>query len=303
MLEASAPGSVFLFGEHAVVYGHPAIVVAIDEKIHVTVAPNKKGVVRVTSVFGSQKIPLGRLRGKPKYVLAAIRKIFELTGKPIGLNIKIKSKLPPASGLGTSSAVTVATLKAASKLLGLSLSKNELVFLAREVEKEIQGRASLAGVSAATLGGILEIRGDRYRELPYRDFDVVIGYSGIPSRTARMIQKVWKLRENNRVIVDTIFEAIGELAEAGAIYLRKGEWLKLGMLMNINHALLGAMRVVHPRVEKMVKVSRDAGAYGAKLTGAGGGGCMIALIKDKKPLKELRRLGFRAFCTKPWGRS
>jgi mevalonate kinase len=307
MPRASAPGSVFLFGEHAVVYGRPALVASLDRVIEVSAELNGTEILNVKSELGELTAPVYSLpkTGKLRYVVEAVEKVFASVGRREGIDLEIKSHLPAASGLGTSSAVCVATIAAVSRAMGWRLSKDKIVELSLEAELEVQGLASRAGVSAATCGGFLLIKGKRVTEIKGPRLRAVIGWSGIPSHTARLLEEVQRKREERPGLIDLIFDVIGEITKQGVDSLEKGLLDRVGVLMNVNHALLSSLKIVPSRIERMAAVSRKAGAYGAKMTGAGGGGCMLALVEDeseKQVLEALRELGVEAFSARLGGR-
>jgi mevalonate kinase len=306
MPRASAPGSVFLFGEHAVVYGRPALVASIDRVVEVSAEPKEGKVLNITSDLGhlSTKIPIPPTRGRLQYVVEAVRQVFEYAGRERGIDIKIKSQLPAASGLGTSSAVCAATVGAVSRAMGLELSKEEMVELSFKTELAVQGLASRAGVSAAVHGGFLKLEERKAERAEGGRLRAVAGWSGIPSSTKRLVEKVRRLREQRGELVDSIFDFIGEIARQGVQCLSERDLRKMGILMDLNHSLLSSLKIVPTRIERMVAAAREAGAYGAKITGAGGGGCMLALVggSESRVIKAVQSVGADAFPVRLGGR-
>lgn len=298
MPSASSFGTVFLFGEHAVVYGFPALVASVDRKISVSAERNRRDTIRIRSSLGSATIrinDIGRAGGKLNYVIRAIHNTFQHIGKTGGMDVNIKSSLPPSSGLGTSSAVCVATIRAVSSAFDSSLEEKDLINLALKTERDIQGLASRAGVTCALFGGYWLIEGERATKIEAQGMEAVVGWSGIPSSTRKMVRFVGKLKEKQPVIVDVIFNGIGWLTRVGVNYLRSGNVERLGQLMNLNHALLASLKIVPPKIERMLQACWERGALGAKITGAGGGGCIIALGKTEKILKAIEETGGKAF--------
>jgi len=250
----SAPGKVFLFGEHAVVYGKPGIAMAIKPRVQVT--------VRHTRYSQKPNSPY----------IAECFKLVDVKG-----SVYVKSQLPSASGLGSSAAVTVATLFAINDEFELGYDREEVADLAFEVEKITQGgRASATDTYVSTFGGLVFIRGNEKRRLiPPSNFSIVIGNSLIAHNTAEMVEKVADLHQRSPIVADGIMDAIGGVTMEAMHNLENPK--ELGVLMNRNHALLDALGVGHPVLSQLVLAVRGAGAYGAKLSGAGGGGCMWAL--------------------------
>lgn len=249
----SAPGKVFLFGEHAVVYGKPGIAMAIKPRVFVTVRKSKTAH-----------------HAKSPY----IDNCFDEMG--VKGSVYVNSQLPSSSGLGSSAAVTVATLSAINNEFRKDHSLEEIADMAFAIEKKVQkGRASPTDTSVSTFGGLVFITGTSRRRLVPQNFQMVIGNSMVSHNTSRMVEMVADLRKRQPDICEPILDAIGSVAVAAMHHMSDAQ--QLGKLMNMNHALLEALGVGHPALSKLILASRAAGAYGAKLTGAGGGGCMVAL--------------------------
>ena len=240
----SAPGKVFLFGEHAVVYGKPGIAMAIKPRVMVT--------VRETRYHQKPNSP---------YIAECFR-LMDVKG-----SVYVRSQLPSSSGLGSSAAVTVATLCAINDEFGLEKTRAEIADLAHQVEMSAQnGRASATDTYVSTFGGMVLVRGNEKRRLlPPQNFSLVIGNTLVSHSTSEMVGKVAELRKNSP-----------DIAKMRAMYNLDNQ-KELGNLMNMNHALLDALGVGHPVLSKLVLAARSAGAHGAKTTGAGGGGCMYAI--------------------------
>jgi len=256
----SAPGKVFLFGEHAVVYGKPGIAMAIKPRVFVTVRDTKRPQ-----------------RAKSPYIDSCFE-AMEVIG-----SVYINSQIPSSSGLGSSAAVTVATLSAINDEFRMNKTREDIANMAFEIEKKVQkGRASPTDTTVSAYGGIVLISGGSRRRLPPQNMHLVIGDSLISHSTARMVEQVGELKNNYPNIVDPVLDAIEGVSMSAIHYLSNPR--ELGRYMNMNHALLEVLGVGHPQLAKMVLAARDAGAFGAKITGAGGGGCMVALCP--KPLKH-----------------
>lgn len=292
----SAPGKVTILGEHAVVYGKPAIVGSINKRVYVTVERRSDELVKITSNdlnFKGLSIKIGdkveveangRVLEPLKYVIKAVEIAHEYTKEKSGLNIYISSEMPIGAGLGTSAAISVATLAACSFALGHELSLNEIAKLGHAVELSVQGIASPMDTTIATFGGIIWlVPNSGFEQLsPTIEMPFILGYVRREESTARMVKKVKELRDKNERIVEMIMNSIGAVVEEGKSAIVKGDLEKLGLLMNINHGLLESLGVSTKLLNDMVYASRSAGAIGAKLTGAGGGGCIIALCPNKK---------------------
>ena len=253
----SAPGKVFLFGEHAVVYGKPGIAMAIKPRVMVT--------VRETRYHQKPNSP---------YIAECFR-LMDVKG-----SVYVRSQLPSSSGLGSSAAVTVATLCAINDEFGLEKTRAEIADLAHQVEMSAQnGRASATDTYVSTFGGMVLVRGNEKRRLlPPQNFSLVIGNTLVSHSTSEMVGmvgKVAELRKNSPDIANPILDSIAAITMRAMYNLDNQK--ELGNLMNMNHALLDALGVGHPVLSKLVLAARSAGAHGAKTTGAGGGGCMYAI--------------------------
>ena len=199
-------------------------------------------------------------------------------------SVYIHSQLPSSSGLGSSAAVTVATLSAINDEYGLGHSRESIADIAFGIEKKVQkGRASPTDTYVSSFGGLVLIKGDTKRRLPPQPYNLVIGNSLVSHNTAKMVEQVSKFREREPEIVNPILDSIEAISTKALHHL--GDHKTLGTYMDVNHALLDALGVGDPMLSKLVIASRAAGAYGAKLTGAGGGGCMVALCPKRSKSK------------------
>jgi len=242
-----------LFGEHAVVYGKPGIAMAIKPRVFVTVRDTKRPQ-----------------RAKSPYIDGCFE-AMEVMG-----SVYINSQIPSSSGLGSSAAVTVATLSAINDEFRMNKTREDIANMAFEIEKKVQkGKASPTDTTVSSYGGIVLISGGSRRRLPPQNIHLVIGDSLVSHSTARMVEQVAELKKNHPDIVDPVLDAIEAVSMSAIHHLNNPK--ELGRYMNMNHALLEVLGVGHPQLAKMVLAARNAGAFGAKITGAGGGGSMIAV--------------------------
>ena len=267
MTTCSAPGKIYLFGEHAVVYGEPAIACAVEIRTRVTA--KESDVITISSDLGTTGLDFE----VHPYVSSAIEKM-----NPPGVSIEVSSDIPVGSGLGSSAAVTVATLAAINFELELGHNDEELARMGHEIEKKVQGAASPTDTFVSTFGGVVEI--PSRKRLDMLDCGVVIGNTGkgaAPKKTAKLVKQVAMLKEEYPEMINPIIKTIGSFASRGEVLISGKDYISLGRLMNVNHGLLDALGVGTPELSALVYAARNAGAYGAKITGAGGGGCMVAL--------------------------
>lgn len=268
----SAPGKIYLFGEHAVVYGEPAIACAVELRTRVTA--KSSDAITISSGIGMTGLDFE----VHPYVSSAIEKLGSQN-----VSIEIISDIPVGSGLGSSAAVTVATLAAINIEFGLGYGSEELAGMGHEIEKEVQGAASPTDTFVSTFGGVVEI--PSRKRLDLLDCGIVIGNTNkgaSPKKTAKLVRKVAELKEEYPDMINPIIRAIGSFAKKGERLVLEKDYNSLGKLMNVNHGLLDALGVGTVELSSLVYAARNAGAYGAKLTGAGGGGCMFALT-DSPP--------------------
>jgi mevalonate kinase len=303
MVTASAPGKVYLFGEHAVVYGEPAVPVAIERRARVTVEERDDDRLRVTA--GDLKLDgftveyEGDTHGRPDvdvpqplldaamgYVNEALEEARDAADAPeAGFDVSIESEIPLGAGIGSSAAVANAGIAAATAELGVDLEPREVAERAYQVEYTVQdGEASRADTFCSAVGGAVRVEGDDCRRLAdVPDLPFVIGFDGGSGDTGALVAGVRQLREEYDFAADTV-EAIGDIVRRGEAALANGDVEKLGELMDFNHGLLSALGVSSRSLDAMVWAAREAEAHGAKLTGAGGGGCIVAL--DQSPATE-----------------
>lgn len=304
---ASAPGKVTLFGEHAIVYGYPAIVTSIDRRVYVTSEPRNDNTVKIMALdlrvpgiivtYKDNEVVVGTDYGQSLSAVAYLNKAVEIVSEYLnvrkGVNLIVRSEMPVGAGLGTSASVSVATIVAYAKSMGYDLSPDEVASLGWRVEKEVQGIASPMDTSIATYGGILKIQatsiGKYVREKLYTETElpIVIGYVERTATTKEMVKMVKKLKERYPDLVDGIMKEIGTVTLEAEKALLKRDLEKVGELMNINHGLLDSLGVSNYRLNEIVYVARAAGALGSKLTGAGGGGAVIALAPNTQERVEV----------------
>lgn len=277
MTEATASGKVYLFGEHAVVYGQEAICAAIE--LTTTVRTRQSDTISISSGLGNTGIDYC----VHPYVSAAIETMMP-EGEGCGIEVNIESELPVGSGLGSSAAVTIATLFALNKEFDKGLTKADIAKVGADIEKKIQGSASLTDTYVSTFGGVIAI--SKKQQLHVPDCAIVIGNTHEFSSTRKLVADVAALKNTHSEIINPIIEDIGDIARKGIGFVQKSDYNAIGQLMNVNHGLLDAIGVGTCKLSELVYAARNAGAYGAKITGAGGGGCMIAICDNPDDVAE-----------------
>jgi len=291
MAKCSAPGKMILLGEHAVVFGKPALALAIDLRISASVSRSDEYMVN------------GRPMKKKHhaYISAALDEAWG--GPPI--NIDTISEIPSGSGLGSSAAVTVSSVAAMQSAKG-RLSSEAVARKSFAVELRVQGRASPTDTSTSTHGFGVLVSPDEMDGLLWRiehgesvwnmhhcdvpELDFVVGYTGIHASTGPLVARVKKLVDQSSEARASM-DRIGEIVLEGVEALKSRDKRRLGKLMDENQRLLNGIGVGHPALDELVAAVKPH-SYGAKLTGAGGGGSMIALTDDVKSTAEaIRRSG------------
>jgi mevalonate kinase len=277
-----APGKAILFGEHAVVYGEGAIAVALSLHFETRVRLGRGDVTRVDGR------PMDRKHHA--YFAEAVARVWGDRGP---LDISTSSSIPSSSGLGSSAALTVSTVGALRMLRG-RLAQEEVARDGFEVEYAVQGRASPTDTSVSSHGRAIYIArepGERLlwtiergatrwcvHDLEFPPMDFVVGFTGKKGNTGELVEKVRRKREESAEARAQIVE-IGAIVEEARRALKAGDAAKVGSLMKRNHNLLAALGVSSPELERLIAAAAPH-ALGAKLTGAGGGGCMVALTQE-----------------------
>lgn len=280
-----------LLGEHAVVYNHPCLVTAVDQRMQVTItilkdsifeleAPDVdiKGYKKSLSSLGKGDIPKGA-----KFVELAVANFRHKYPFQGGIHIETHSEFSSQFGFGSSSASTVCTLKALSDLFKINLSSKDIFDLSYKTILDIQGKGSGFDIAAAIYGGTLYFLtgGKKIVPLEARGLDLVVGYSGIKADTVSLINMVKEKMNTHKEAIDKIFDGITDLVEQAHQAILEKDWERLGTFMNYNQDYLEDLGVSTEKLNILIKAARDAGAYGAKLSGAGGGDCMIALVSPE----------------------
>ncbi len=302
-ITVSAPGKLMLLGEHAVVYGRPCIVTAVGQRIRATVELIDEPVFSLNAPdvqvldyqkpmdqlgVGDPSTPLGT--GIPKgakFVEIAVKNFFstpEVKKMRLhlgGVKVTTASEFSSQFGFGSSSASTVCVIKALSEITGANLDNKSIFDLAYKTVLDIQGKGSGFDVAAAVYGGTLYFKkgGEIIEPLNIDSLPLIVGYSGVKADTVTLMNQVL---QKDRNVVDNIYTEIGRLVEQAKPALLNKDWPILGKLMDENQKLLKSLGVSIEKLDNMILGAKSAGAYGAKLSGAGGGDCMIVLApKDK----------------------
>ncbi len=286
---ASAPGKTILVGEHSVVYNRPAIAVPVHQvRAKASVFALPKGQPDQIVIFApgiNLKANLSALPNDHPFAIGLhqLKAHLGLSHFP-SFEVHIHSTIPRAGGLGSSAAVSVALIRAVAQFLGKDLPNEEINQLAYMVEKRHHGTPSGIDNTVITYAQpIFFIRDIPFEKITVKKpFTLVIGNSGVEGLTAKLVAEVRARRENDFELYETIFDQIGGLVLSARQSIETGELNKLGTLMTENHTLLQKIGVSCPELDHLVDAAISAGACGAKLSGGGGGGNMIALVNETR---------------------
>ncbi|MBA3870708.1 MAG: mevalonate kinase [Anaerolineae bacterium] len=285
----SAPAKIILLGEHAVVYGQPSLAVPLSalrayaEIVHL---PQNSGL-RITAIdLDNQEFTVNShsTESDQPLVSAALLLLNDLgcTTLP-DANIILRSDIPIASGMGSGAAITTALFRALILLLGKEVSDSHLNDLVYEVEKMHHGTPS--GVDNTVIvfeKPIYFMRGKPIERIKIdKPFTLLVADTGIGASTKIAVADVRTLYNSNMIFITRILDSIGELVVVGQQAIENGDYVNLGHTMNENHNLLQKLTVSSPLLDKLVDIARGSGALGAKLSGGGRGGNMIALVSEE----------------------
>lgn len=286
MIEATAPGKVILFGEHAVVYGRPALAAPVTQlRARAVIEVGDGPDVRLVAPDLGRATTLAAARDTNP-LAATVRLVAKRAGRPLppGVALSVSSAIPIASGLGSGAAIAVAVIRALDAYFGLGLSREEVSALAYETERLHHGTPS--GIDNTVIAfeqPVYFVRREPANQIetfcPARPLRLVIADTGVRSATKDVVGDVRRRWQADRDRFEAIFDACGRLAEAGRAALAAGDLAAVGRLMNENHAQLVAMTVSSAALDRLAEAARAAGALGAKLSGAGRGGNLIALVE------------------------
>ena len=285
-MKASAPGKIILFGEHAVVYGRPALAVPVTQ-VHVDaeVSDSPRAGIWIHAPIIDLHAELNSLP-TDHAIASVILKVIQRFGiSPLpNLDISISSTIPVAAGLGSGAAVSVALIRALSASLSRPMTDDEVNALTYEIEKIHHGTPSGIDNTVITYGKPVYFMKDRPVETfkTGNPFTVVIGDTGIAAPTKESVGDVRRLWIRDQFNLENIFNEIAQIALIGRRSIESGRTEMLGELMDHNHEYLQELTVSSPELDSLVEAARKAGALGAKMSGGGRGGNMIALVDSAK---------------------
>ena len=297
---ASAPGKIILFGEHFVVYGIKAILCSIDKRITATSQFVDDKIIRIKSSLGESVMDLNSLNNLENVQQKFMKPFFYIAQKAIeenfvdqGIEIVVESEIPSGVGLGSSSAACVAVTASVNGLFH-KLSKDDVVKIAIQAERTVFEQNSGADSSVSTFGGLVSYDlKNGFQNIPSRnDLNFIISNSAQVHDTQDVVRQVRNFKEENKDLFNKLCNEEIDIVNNAITSLKENNLNKLGSLMLKNHDLLKQIGVSTEKIDSLVKEAKKT-SHGAKITGAGGGGCIISLVDDfnkKDTLDNLRKI-------------
>ena len=279
---ASAPGKIILFGEHFVVHGTKAILAAIDKRVTVTTTFTENKTIKVNSQLGTIEVPISSSHEEVKsefrpFVYLA-NKIINSEQNASGLEITIDSDIPIGVGLGSSSACCVAAAASISELFN-ELSSEEILKMSIEAEKTIFPDTSGADCTVCTYGGMIEYPSVEKIDNTF-DLNLLIANSMIPHNTKNSVEKVNKFKENDEERFSQLCDLETKLIDEVITAMKNNDATTFGLKMSENQKYLEEIQISNDTLRDMISSLKEI-SLGTKITGAGDGGCIIALVKDE----------------------
>jgi len=279
---ASAPGKIILFGEHFVVHGTPAILAAIDKRVTVTTTFTENKTIKVNSELGTIEVPTSssyeEVKSEFRPFVYLANKIINSEQNVSGLEITIDSDIPIGVGLGSSSACCVAAAASISELFN-ELSSEKILKMSIEAEKTIFPDTSGADCTVCTYGGMIEYPNVEKIDNTF-DLNLLIANSMIPHNTKNSVEKVNKFKENDEERFSQLCDLENGLIDEVIVAMKNNDAAAFGLKMSENQKYLEEIQVSNDTLRGMISSLKEI-SLGTKITGAGDGGCVIALVKDE----------------------
>lgn len=307
--KASAPAKVILFGEHFVVYGNPAILASINRRITVKAHPigeDKiviRSDIRIAGEYSSSGFRTIEGGIEAKATLDPLHNAIRqaLSTRKAGIEIDVSSTVPPGIGLGSSAAACVATVAAVNSLFQKKLSRQKICELAIESERLIHRNSSGADCYVSTFGGLIQYsKAKGFRKVQARSpLVLVVASTGVRHSTGDLVTGVKKFKDRNRSLFASLAKQAADICAQAQIAIASGKRKKIGELMNENQAILRQIGISHYKADDLIDICGKAGALGTKITGAGGGGAVIALVASRQDSAKIasraKAAGYKSF--------
>jgi mevalonate kinase len=286
MIQATAPGKVILFGEHAVVYGRPAIAAPVSQvRATAVITPSPDTDTHLIAPDLGLALTLAEA-DEENPLAAAVRQVETAVNQPLPpVTITVNSQIPIASGMGSGAAITAAIIRALAQHLDWPASQEWLSDLTYEVEKLHHGTPSgIDNTVVAYEQPVYFVRQQPQNRIEAfhvaQPLHLLIAGTGIRSSTKVAVGDVRRQWQAEPTRFEALFDGCGRIAEQARAAIERGDLTEIGRLMNQNHILLQEMTVSSPELDCLVTAANQAGALGAKMSGAGRGGNMIALVNE-----------------------
>lgn len=291
MITTSAPGKLLLFGDHSVVYGHPCIVTAVDQRLFVSIRKNGEDVFHMSApnlgleAYSKTIEDLGKkqLPKAVRFIEHLYKRFLEQHPQKEGIIVTTRSEFSSSFGFGSSSAVTVAFAKSLCELYRIKLDNKQLFDLCYQAVLDVQGVGSGFDIAAAIWGGTIYYVSPAkvVESIVIKDLPLIVGYTGVKADTPTLVRMVASQRSKDRKKIDRLFDQAGQLVDQAKEYLLTSNWTQAGKLMRQNQSILADLQVSSLELDRLIAAAEQAGAEGGKLSGAGGGDCMIALVQKE----------------------
>ncbi len=280
---AKAPGKIIIVGEHFVVHGSYSLAAAIKKGTLVHASVSDRSILFSKDFNLTAELP-NKIPFRLTPLVETLKSTLTYLGERRGVKLEISSDIPISAGLGSSAAGSVALVAAASAALNHPLKKEEIIELAMTSEKIIHGNPSGIDPVVATYGGILLYKKGLPPKLVKSEVstDFIISYTGSGHSTSKMIKKFSKSKKTFPAFFRSLVNSSSILAETAATAIACGDLPTLAAIINFTHSVLSSFGVSSIALDRAVDTALRAGCIGAKLTGGGGGGCIIALPKTGK---------------------
>jgi len=289
---ASAPAKIILFGEHFVVHGTKAILAAIDKRVTVTSTFTDNNTIKVNSQLGILEVPISssyeEVKSEFRPFIFLANKMINRNQNSSGLEVTIDSDIPIGVGLGSSSACCVAAAASISELFK-ELSSEEILNLSIEAEKIIFPDTSGADCTVCTYGGMIEYPSIEKIDNAF-DLNLIIANSMIPHNTKNSVEKVNKFKENDEDRFSQLCDLENGLIDEVIVAMKNNDATAFGLKMSENQKYLEEIQISNDTLRDMISSLNEI-SLGSKITGAGDGGCIIALVKDENTDKVPALLG------------
>jgi mevalonate kinase len=305
-ITATAPAKTILFGEHFVVYDNPCILASINKRLSVNVRLNDINKIRIFSTLGNKIYNIDSILESSIVnfdpIVNCINHVFSKNDQYVGIDLSINSDFPTGMGLGSSAACCVATIAAVDYLFR-EIDLEWICEKSINAEKIIHTASSGADCAISTYGGIIRYKkGESFTKInPKNNFCFLIVETGIKHSTGYMVDVFRKFRNSDIKVFDRLRFEAEQICDQAISALLSQDLQEIGLLFNKNHKILKQTGVSHPLADRLVDFCLKSGAYGAKMTGAGGGGSVI-VIADRSNLlslcKSIGNMGFSYILTR-----